>query len=56
MVLSLIELVYGLILSSGDAGLILEVEVESRHVGQFGELSRAHRTTRQFAKFPFDHI
>uniref|UniRef100_M1DHA7 Putative plant transposon protein domain-containing protein n=1 Tax=Solanum tuberosum TaxID=4113 RepID=M1DHA7_SOLTU len=31
-------------------GLILEVGVESKHVGQFGELGRARRTTRRFTE------
>ncbi|KAG5595713.1 hypothetical protein H5410_036945 [Solanum commersonii] len=40
------------VLKAKDAGLDLEVGVESRHIRQFGELGRACRTTRQFAKFP----
>uniref|UniRef100_M1DWS2 Putative plant transposon protein domain-containing protein n=1 Tax=Solanum tuberosum TaxID=4113 RepID=M1DWS2_SOLTU len=47
MGLSLIGSVYGLILFSGAAWLNLEVGVESRYVGQFGELSRARRTTQR---------
>lgn len=34
------------------AVFILEVGVESRHVGKFGELDEARRTTRRFAKTP----
>uniref|UniRef100_M1DHQ9 Uncharacterized protein n=1 Tax=Solanum tuberosum TaxID=4113 RepID=M1DHQ9_SOLTU len=52
MGLSLIVLVYALILISGVAGLILEIVVESRHVGQFGELGRARRTTQRFTESP----
>jgi len=44
--------VHGLILFSRDAGLILEVGVESRHIGQFGKLGRARRTTQRFAESP----
>uniref|UniRef100_M1DIY1 Uncharacterized protein n=1 Tax=Solanum tuberosum TaxID=4113 RepID=M1DIY1_SOLTU len=36
----------------GVAGLVLEVGVENRHVGQFGKLGRARRTTRRFTKSP----
>uniref|UniRef100_M1DE62 Uncharacterized protein n=1 Tax=Solanum tuberosum TaxID=4113 RepID=M1DE62_SOLTU len=50
MGLSLIELVFGLILFLGVPGLILEVGVESRHVGQFGELGRARRIICWFVK------
>ncbi|KAG5604926.1 hypothetical protein H5410_026418 [Solanum commersonii] len=48
MGLSSIVLVHALILFSGVAGLNLRSWVENRHVGPFGELGRAHRTTQRF--------
>uniref|UniRef100_M1DIX5 Integrase core domain containing protein n=1 Tax=Solanum tuberosum TaxID=4113 RepID=M1DIX5_SOLTU len=44
--------VYALILFLGAAGLILEVVVESRHNGQFGDLGRVHRTTQLLTEPP----
>lgn len=36
----------------GDMGLILEVKVENRHVGKFGEFGQIRGTTWRFAKAP----
>ncbi|KAG5581784.1 hypothetical protein H5410_052411 [Solanum commersonii] len=52
MGLGLISWVHIFILFSGDAGLNLEVGVESKHVRPFGELGRACRTTQWFTESP----
>lgn len=52
MGLNLIEIVCGLILFLRSSGLILEVRVEARNIGNFGFLGRPRRTTRGLKKSP----